>query len=134
MPERVLGTIEVPVRITDLNYGNHVGNDALVSIIHEARVAWLAKNSLTELDAGGTSLIMGDLAVEYKKESKYGDRLFVSIAAGDTTRLSFELYYSIKNQRDELVAIAKTGLVCYDYAIGKTTALTEKLKTALLID
>lgn len=28
----------VPVRVTDLNYGNHLGNDALLSIMHEARM------------------------------------------------------------------------------------------------
>ena len=36
-----IATFIIPVRITDLNYGNHVGNDAFVSIIHEARMKWL---------------------------------------------------------------------------------------------
>ncbi len=131
MPEKILTTIKIPVRITDLNYGNHVGNDAMVSIIHEARMAWLSENGYSELDAAGTSLIMGDLAVEYKKESKYGDTLTVAVAAGETTRLSFELYYRISNQNGQLVAIAKTGLVCYDYELGKTSQLTEGLKKIL---
>ena len=29
----------IPIRITDLNYGGHVGNDAVLSLIHEARIA-----------------------------------------------------------------------------------------------
>ena len=33
---------EIPVRITDLNYGGHVGNDTVLSIIHESRMQWLA--------------------------------------------------------------------------------------------
>ena len=28
----------IPIRIQDLNYGNHVGNDAILSIMHEARL------------------------------------------------------------------------------------------------
>jgi hypothetical protein len=27
------------VRVTDLNYGNHLGNDALLGLLHEARVS-----------------------------------------------------------------------------------------------
>ena len=38
MPEQFMGSFQVPVRITDINYGNHLGNDAFVSILHEARM------------------------------------------------------------------------------------------------
>jgi acyl-CoA thioesterase FadM len=33
---------DIVVRTTDLNYGGHLGNDKLLSLIHEARVAFLA--------------------------------------------------------------------------------------------
>ena len=39
---------ELPVRITDLNYGGHVGNDALLAMIQEARVRWLGQFGWTE--------------------------------------------------------------------------------------
>jgi acyl-CoA thioesterase FadM len=32
---------QIPVRIQDLNYGNHVSNDAILSIMHEARMQYL---------------------------------------------------------------------------------------------
>ena len=41
LPERFTFTTEVPIRITDLNYGGHVGNDAVLSILHEIRVQFL---------------------------------------------------------------------------------------------
>lgn len=66
MPEDKLAEIKIPVRISDINYGNHVGNDAFVSIIHEARAQWLQQEGYTELDFAGTGLIMSDLAVEFK--------------------------------------------------------------------
>lgn len=65
LPGKLLHSTQIPVRITDINYGNHLGNDALVSIIHEARMQFLQANHFSELNAGGTSLIMSDLAVEY---------------------------------------------------------------------
>ena len=42
LPESFLFTVELPIRITDLNYGAHLGNDALLSLLHEARVKFLA--------------------------------------------------------------------------------------------
>lgn len=134
MPLKIIGTVQIPVRITDINYGNHLGNDALVSILHEARVLWLKQHQYTELNAGGTGLIMGDLAVEYLNESFYGDSLTISIATGDITRVSFELYYLVETSREEKnipVARAKTGLICYDYEFKKVVAITEALKKIL---
>ena len=29
--------VVIPVRITDINYAGHLGNDSMISIIHEAR-------------------------------------------------------------------------------------------------
>ena len=79
--------ITVPVGITDINCGNHLGNDSLVSLLHEARVAWLRQHGFTELDVAGASLIRGDLAVEYVKESFYGDVLHISISASGISRV-----------------------------------------------
>ena len=63
MPDKKLTEVKVLVRISDINYGNHLGNDSLVSIIHEARILWLKSLNYTELNIEGTGLIMSDLAV-----------------------------------------------------------------------
>lgn len=134
-PEKILARVQVPVRITDMNYGNHLGNDALVSLIHEARVKWLTQLGYSELEAGGAGLIMSDLAVTYSNESFYGDVLDISLAAGEISRAGFELFYLIETTRNGTiipVAKAKTGMVCYDYANKKVVALPETLKNNLL--
>ena len=41
IPGNPIYRVSVPVRITDINYGNHLGNDSMVSIIHEARMSFL---------------------------------------------------------------------------------------------
>lgn len=129
-----IASINIPVRITDINYGNHLGNDSLVSMVHEARVAWLTQNNYTELNIEGASLIQGDLVVEYVKESFYGDVLSIDISAADITRVSFDLNYHIHTNRNGqtiTIARAKTGLVCYDYTLKKVMAVPEKLITLL---
>lgn len=126
LPEKKIATIGIKVRITDLNYGNHLGNDALVGILHEARVEWLQQYNYTELNIEGVGLIMSDLAVEYKREAFYGDVLAVSIFVAAVSSVSFELYYSVTNQHENLVAKAKTGMVCYSYKQKKVTEMPMK--------
>ena len=129
IPEQKIFSTEIAVRITDINYGNHVGNDAFVQLIHEARVQWLTCNNYTELNIEGVSLIMADLAVEYKGESFYGDVLQIDIAVGEISRAGFELYYQITTTRDGkniLIAKAKTGLVSFNYEEKKVRELPFK--------
>ncbi len=131
MPATQIGEVQIPVRITDLNYGNHVGNDAIVGILHEARACWLQTKDMTELDAGGTSLIMADLMVEYKKQIFYPDTLTTTIYCAEVSNFSFELFYAMHNAKKELVVQAKTGMVSFDYKKQKVAAISLKLKAAL---
>ncbi len=128
IPEHKLAEIKIAVRISDINYGNHVGNDAFISIIHEARVQWLQHHGYTELDFSGTGLIMSDLSIEFKNESFYGDMIEVSIYAGETARVSFDLFYQlsvIRNNGKIILANAKTGMITYDYERKKPVSLPD---------
>jgi len=117
-PTPVFSTM-IPVRITDVNYGNHVGNDSLVAILHEARMQWLKSLGYTELDIEGIGVIMSDLVVEYKNESFYGDELRIQLFVGDISSVSFELYYHVHNSAGDEIAKAKTGMVCFNYDLKK---------------
>ena len=134
IPDKILASVTVPVRITDINYGSHVGNDSLVGIVQEARVLWLRTGGYDELNIEGTGLIMADLAMEYKSESYYGDIIEIKIAVGAISKISFDLYYvlSAKRKNKELmVAKAKTAMVCYNYKAGKIAPLPEPFLTFL---
>src|ERR1700709_550454 len=93
--ENPLFTATIPVRIGDINYGGHVGNDAILSIIHEARMQMLDSKGYSEMNAGGNSMIMADVMIAYKGESFYGDVLIVNIYAEEITEHSFDLLYHI---------------------------------------
>jgi acyl-CoA thioester hydrolase len=125
----------IPVRITDINYGNHVGNDIILSIIHEARMQFLHRCGYTELQFAGTGLIMADAGIEFKSELFYGDVVIAAVAATGFSKVGFEIYYKLEKQtRDTrvLVAMAKTGMVCYDYDRKKIAAVPEEARLKLM--
>lgn len=120
----------VPVRIGDINYGGHVGNDAILSIVHEARMQMLDSWGYTELDIDGTGLIMADVMIAYRGEAFYGDKLYVDVYATEITERSFDLLYHIRTGEKD-IAHAKTGMLCFDYSTRKITAMHDALKNRL---
>lgn len=134
LPKKCLATFNIPIRITDINYGNHLGNNALVEVIHEARMQFFQAHHFTELDAAGTALIMSELLVEFKSEAFYKDILEVKIFAGEISRVGFEIYYSVstaRNNQPSLIAYAKTGMVCFNYREKKVESIPGELKNIL---
>ncbi|MEJ7625361.1 MAG: thioesterase family protein [Ferruginibacter sp.] len=130
LPVNLLTTVSIAVRITDINYGNHTGNDAMVGLIQESRMMWLKKYGFTELNTGGSGLIISDIVVEFLSESFYGDVLEIKLFGGEISKKSFELFYSVNTMRDKtekLVAKAKTNMVCYDYVLKKAVVIPEGL-------
>jgi acyl-CoA thioesterase FadM len=118
-PEKVIFTTTMNVRITDINYGGHLGNDALLSMIHEARVRFFNSMNANEINFFNTSVIMGDVAIQYKGESFYNDELLFEIAVNDLSAKSFDIWYKVTKHGNP-IAVAKTGMVCFNYKERKT--------------
>jgi acyl-CoA thioester hydrolase len=125
LPEKFQFSTTLPIRITDLNYGGHVGNDTILSLIHEARVQFLQSLGYSELKFEGVSLIMADAGIEFRAEVFYGDVLTAMVTASGLSRVGFELYYQLLRS-ETVIAIAKTGMVCYNYQLRKIVALPEE--------
>lgn len=128
-PEHYPYSMQLPVRITDLNYGKHVGNDRLLGMIHEARVQFLQFIGIEELPAQGVGLIMADVAISFKKEITYGQVVQVQVAATSMGRSGFDLVYRLSVEVDgsfTTAALAKTGMVCFDYDKRKKVSLSEE--------
>jgi len=122
-------SFEIPVRTTDLNYGGHLGNDKMLSLIHEARVAFLASHGFTEKDCGGISLIMGDTAIVYQGEAFANDMLCFEVAASEPSRSGFRLFYRITRfPGNDPIALAENGMVCYDYESRRISLLPESVR------
>jgi len=126
LPETFHFSTELVIRITDLNYGGHVGNDVFLSLIHEARQQYLLSMGYRELSFAGVGLIMADVALEYKQELNHMDRVRIAVAAADLDKLGFDLYYKVELLTDEgwiVAAKAKTGMICYDYTVKKKVSI-----------
>lgn len=134
MPGNFSFSTSIQVRITDINYGGHLGNDSLLSILHEARLQYLQNLGCSELDAGGAGLIMADVAIVYKGEGFQGDVLQIQIAAGELSSRGFVLFYKITCQREGkniLIAEAQTTMLCFNYTTRKVISMPENLREKL---
>jgi len=118
----------IEVRTTDLNYGGHLGNDRLLTLVHEARVAFLKSKGWSELECAGTSLIMGDVAIIFKGEAFAGDLLVFKLAAGDPSHCGFRIFHSVTRKKDGAkIALVETGMTCFDYQNRKIAPLPEAI-------
>lgn len=132
--ENPLYIARVTLRVTDMNYGNHLGNDRLLAILQDARMQWLQSLGLSELDIGGCGLILADAALRFKNEGFYGDEVTIALFSGDQDRFGFELYYRVDTLRQSeaiRLAVAKTGMVCFDYKERKITTMPEPFRALL---
>ncbi len=128
LPETFSFSCKIPVRITDINYGGHVGNDTILTIVHEARMQFLASMGYTEMNFGGKGMIMADAAIEFKNELFYGDAVTVSVTANEISKIGFDLIYKLEKEAEgvkKIIAIAKTAMICYDYDNKKIVAIPE---------
>jgi acyl-CoA thioester hydrolase len=91
-------TTSLQVRIYDLNYGNHLGNDSLLSLVHEARVRFLKSLGFAELDIDDVGILITNLVVNYKAEAFYADDIRIDIEIGEISKTGLDLYYLLTFQ------------------------------------
>jgi acyl-CoA thioesterase FadM len=128
LPQSWFFRTRIEVRVTDVNYGGHLGNDRVLGLAHEARVRWLASCGMSEKDVGGVGLIMADAALVFRAEAFLGDELEVELGAAEVRRSSFDLVYLLTRPADGAeIALVKTGMVCFDYAARKVVRLPQGL-------
>ena len=116
LPEAFPFSTELTVRITDLNYGGHLGNADTLVLLHEARVRFLKSLGYSEIDIEGYGTIMIDVAIQFKAQAFAGDVLVAEVAAGDLSRLGCDIFYRLTHKETgAVVAVAKTGVSIFDY-------------------
>ena len=132
LPDKFIFATKIPIRINDINYGGHLGNDSILSIVHEARVRFLKKFGYSELNVEGCGIIMSDSAIVYKSEGYYGDVLRIEVTIDGFSKFGCDFIYKISNKEtNKEIARAKTGIVFFDYENKKMVEVPEKFKTVL---
>jgi len=133
LPGRFPFSTQLEVRVSDLNYGNHVGNDQVLSLVHEARRRYIRSLGADEIGADGMGFVIADAAVVYRAQAFYGDNLTLEVAAGEFQSRSCAFFYRV-SKPGSVVAEARTGVVCFDFkaqkAVAFPPALLQKLQSA----
>ena len=123
LPEQIQFSCTLQVRVSDVNYGGHLGHDSLVSFLHEARNLLFRSLAVTELNVGGVGIILADLVVQYRSEAFNGDDLQIDCSVSNMKRSGLDIFYKVTNQSAQEIARAKTGIVFFDYSKRKTVSV-----------
>ncbi len=133
MPDNYLFSTVMDVRISDINYANHLSNDSVLSFVHEARTRFLRQYGYTEMDVEGLGIIMTDSAIVYKAEGFHGDQIQIDITVGDFNKYGCDIFYLMTNRATAVeIAHVKTGIVFFDYDARKVVTLPEPFRANLM--
>ncbi|TFW16114.1 thioesterase family protein [Duganella callida] len=118
---------QLTVRVTDINAGNHLGNDSMISMLSEARARFLYEHGVQEAGTDGLGIIVTDLATTYKAEAHARDQLLFEVGLMDFNQYGGDIIFRVTRPRDsKLVAMAKYGFVFFSYKTSQVTAMPEE--------
>ena len=131
MPTAFAFSHRVEVRFRDCDPMGHVNHAVYLTYLEQCRFAFW--RHLTGAQAGpGARIIIARAECDYRAPSFYGDQLEVRVNVGGIGRSSFTLDYDIVNAATgQRLADAKTVLVAYDYAAGKSMPLSPETRALL---
>lgn len=130
LPTTFIYSTELIVRVNDLNYGAHVGNDNMLTLMQQARINFYNENGFkNEISfEGSVGQVISDALVIYKTEAFLGDTLIIQLAIADINKYGFDMLYHVTNKlTTKEVARGKTGIVCFDYNKRKVATIPESL-------
>ncbi|MEJ2003885.1 MAG: thioesterase family protein [Cyclobacteriaceae bacterium] len=133
LPEPVFST-DINIHISDINYGGHLGNDRVLTLMHEARLRFL--KSLDYKDeisiAPEIGIIVSDSVVIYRSEAFHGDKLKVSVGLDDFNAYGMDIFYKLENSdTGKEVARGKTGIVFFNYVTRKIARIPDSFRDRL---
>jgi acyl-CoA thioesterase FadM len=94
-------TTLLTVRVTDINAGNHLGNDSMISMISEARARFLFEFGVAETERDGTGIIVTDLATTYRAEAHARDQLLFEVGVMDFNKYGGDIIFRITRPKDK---------------------------------
>jgi 4-hydroxybenzoyl-CoA thioesterase len=120
LPDHFLFSTEIPIYIGHINYGHHLDNALLLSLISEARVRFFKSLGYTELDIEGFGIVVADAAVQYLSEAFHGETLRAEMTPADFNKYGCDLVWRLSDcATGREVARGKTGILFFDYAVRR---------------
>lgn len=120
LAEKSLFQTEIPVLVNQINYGGHLGNDSLLSLLQEARIQFLHHHGLSEQGLDGVGIIMIEAQVRYLSQARWGEILGIDIGLSGCSRSRVNLSYRVTHSASGVaVAEAVTQFAFFDYGRQK---------------
>ena len=132
LPSHFSFSTEITLYQSHLNYGGHLDNALLLTLVSEARVRFFKSLGYTELDVEGVGILVSDAALQYRSEAFHGEVMVLRLGATDLSRKGFDLVWSMNErvtQRE--VARGKTGIVFFDYTARKVALMPNAFREKL---
>ena len=128
LPKQFVFSTEITLYLSHMNYGGHLDNALLLTVVSEARARFFQSLGYTELNVEGVGIIVADAALQYKSEAFHGEIMVVHMTAGDFGKYGCDLMWCMNEKKSNReVARGKTGIVFFDYTTRKIVHLPEKL-------
>ena len=123
---------DLVVRVSQLDYGHHLGRDSIIGMAHEARAFMFHSLGVEENNLGDdrTGVIIGDLAVSYHGEAGLFDTLRIDTHIGVPGRSNFRVFQRIMHE-GRLIALVETGTIAFDYAARAIVPIPDVFRKAL---
>lgn len=116
---------EVPARFADTDALGHVNNAVYLNYIEVARVDYL-RLVLGRRDIKDFGVILARAEVDYKSPAFHHETLLVGCKVDSLGGSSINMSYRVEDKETgRLVALAKTVLVAYDYALGRPVRIPQ---------
>ncbi|MBJ2303708.1 MULTISPECIES: acyl-CoA thioesterase [unclassified Pseudomonas] len=119
------------VRMSEINAGNHLGNDTLISLISDARTLFLCDHGMPPEDVANSrsGTLITDLATLYKAPAFFNDQLLIEVGVTDLNKHGGDFIYRITRQRDaRVIALAKNGFVFFDFVAAKVVEVPAEFR------
>ena len=130
--DSILFSMERKVGISDVNYARHMDSIAMIQVIHEARLQFLADLGFTESNIYGLGMVVTDLAIDFRSESFANDVLSIDVGVSTFNKYGFDIGFQVTNRAlDKVVCIAKMGVVFFDFDNHKLAVLPGALQSIL---
>ena len=116
------------IRIDDINYGGHMGNDRALAFFNDARVRFLKYFGYDELNIGeDTGIIIYEAHVKYQKEVVLHDEIAIDVWVSETEGLKWTLSYrAVRLTDNQVVFSGTTKMLCFNYTTRKVVPVPEE--------
>lgn len=132
LPSHFAFSTDITLYQSHLNYGGHLDNALLLTLVSEARVRFLKSLGYTELNIEGVGILVSDAALQYRAEAFHGEVMVVRMGATDLSRKGFDLVWVMNEQSTQReVARGKTGIVFFDYATRAVVQMPDAFREKL---